>query len=210
MRVRVIEGVVGNVDKDHALAAARDRHREQETLEHLRVDDTQRRRSRFRARTDAGTELGVVVPDTEPLTPGDVLLDDDVMIVVELAEIPTLAVTFAADTEPTTAAVVGHTAGNRHWDLAIENRAIHVPAGPNPERRVRLLEELLPADATLQRAAVEPALFDRGAPTDVDRSEESKHDNLHDESDNHPHNESDNHHHPRSEHEDTPEVNQHD
>lgn len=158
--VRVVEGVRGNVETDPELAAARERHREQGTLERLRVDDTQRRRSRFRASTDAGRELGVVVPGTEPLGPGDVLLADDVMVVVELAEVPALAVTFPEGTDPTLAAAVGHAAGNRHWDLAVEDGSLYVPAGANPDSRIRLLDELLPAKATVERTAVEPALFD--------------------------------------------------
>lgn len=163
MIVRVIDGVEGNVGADPDLAAARDRHRERGTLERLQIDDTQRRRSRFRASTDAGRELGVVARGTEPLAPGDVLLEEAVMIVVELAEIPTLAVRFSADTDPTTAAVVGHAAGNRHWDLAVDSGTVHVPAGSDPDARRETLEEILPESAAIERAAVSPSAFDEAA-----------------------------------------------
>lgn len=185
--MRVIEGIRGNVEADPALAAARDRHRERGTLERLHVDETQRRRSRFRARTDAGTELGVVVPGTEPLVPGDVLLDEDVMIVVELAESPTLAVTFDAETEPATAAVAGHAVGNRHWDLAVESGTVYVPAGPDPDTRCEMLERVLPADATIERAAVPPSLFDEESAADADSSEDRERDHTHEGEQEHAH-----------------------
>jgi urease accessory protein len=178
--VRVLEGVRGNVETDPDLAAARDRHRERGTLERLRVDDARRRRSRFRASTDAGRELGVVVPGADPLATGDVLLADDVMVVVELSEVPALAVTFPADADPARAAAVGHAVGNRHWDLAVEDETLYVPAGPDPDGRHRLLDALVPAAATIERTAVEPSLFDRSESGVHGNSTESDHDHSHD------------------------------
>ncbi len=165
MSVRVVEGVRGNVD-DPDLASARDHHRKQGTLEHVRIDDAQRRRSRFRATTDAGTELGVVASGTEPLASGDVLLEDDIMVVVELAEVPALAMTVPADTDPTAAVVVGHAAGNRHWDLAVEDETVYVPAGPDPTARRDVLEPVLPANVAIELTSVPPSLFDDAGDAD--------------------------------------------
>lgn len=158
--MRVIDGTCGNVETDPDLACARDRHREQGTLEHLRIDDTQRRKSRFRASTDAGTELGIVVPGSTPLSPGDVLLEADVMIVVELAETAALAVTFPDGVAATTAVLVGHAAGNRHWDLAVDAGAVYVPAGPDPDARRERLEDVAPERTRIERTTVDPSLFD--------------------------------------------------
>jgi urease accessory protein len=164
--VRVVEGVRGNVDDDPDLASARDRHRDRGTLERVQLDDTQRRRSRFRVTTDAGTELGVVASGAEPLAPGDVLLEDDIMVVVELAETPALAVTFPANTDPTAVVVVGHTAGNRHWDLAVDGGTVYVPAGPDPAVRRETLEPVLPANVSIEQTTVQPSLFDDASNAD--------------------------------------------
>ena len=183
--VRVVDGVRGNVNDDSDLASARDRHREQGTLEHVQIDDTQRRRSRFRAATDADTELGVVASGPEPLAPGDVLLEDDIMVVVELAEIPALAVTFPADTDPTAAVVVGHAAGNRHWDLAVEDGFVYVPAGPDPATRRDVLDPVLPANVPIEQTTVQPSVFDDvgdadGMVTDADEhAHTAEHEHAH-------------------------------
>ncbi len=161
--MRVIEGIEGNVRSSPELATARDRHRDRGTLEHLQIDDTQRRRSRFRATTDAGRELGVVVRGAEPLEPGDVLLETDIMVVVEVTRVPTLAVGFPSDTAPATTAKVGHAVGNRHWDLTVESGTVHVAAGPDPDARRRRLDEIVPEDATVERGELSPSAFD-GAP----------------------------------------------
>lgn len=179
--MRVLEGVVGNVGADPSLRAAVDRHRERGTLERVRLDDTQRRRSRFRVTTDGDTELGVVAPDSEPLAPGDVLLEDDIMIVVDLAEVPALAVTLPEGLRPETAAAVGHAVGNRHWELAVDDGRLYLPAGPDPGVRRETIEALLPAGATVESTTVAATLFDgltaphRGAGEDHDHGHVDNH-----------------------------------
>jgi urease accessory protein len=160
--MRVVEGVVGNVEDDPDLAAAADRHREAGTLERLVLDETERRRSRFRGETETGTSLGVVVSDG-PLLAGDVLVaEESRFVVVALAERPAFAVDFAAETAPVDAAAFGHALGNRHWPFAVRAGTGYVAAGSDPEGRRTLLERLLPAGAAIERTTVEPAVFDAG------------------------------------------------
>ena len=129
------------------------------------VDDTDRRRSRARTTAADGTDLGIVV--ARELRDGDVLEADDRLVVVSLARTAALVVDFAeagASTAATLAAVeLGHAAGNRHWDLAVDGARAYLPL---VERRERMEEEIrphLPSGATIGTADVSPALFDEGS-----------------------------------------------
>jgi len=56
-----IGNIVGNVHADGDLAALYDGHESADTLQRVVIDANDCRRSRFRATTDAGTDIGVVV-----------------------------------------------------------------------------------------------------------------------------------------------------
>jgi urease accessory protein len=164
-------GVIGNADEDEELAAAREAHAAAGTLERLVLDEAQRRRSRFRAETDAGTEVGVVTPGVGGLRPGDVLLEgDERMVVVALEGRDAVTVELpAADGESGTALAAamleaGHAIGNRHWELAIEDGTAYVPVADEYERTRSVLAEVLPEETAFGRATVDPGLFDGTTP----------------------------------------------
>ena len=125
------------------------------------VDETQRRRSRFRTRTSADEEVGVVVDGARVLSAGDVLATDDgERFVVELEAVEALVVSFAGGSDPASMVVAGHAVGNRHWDLVAHDGRVYVPTGGDAEGRIEFLEPYLPADARVRVDAVEPSLFD--------------------------------------------------
>ncbi|PSQ42942.1 urease accessory protein UreE, partial [Halobacteriales archaeon SW_7_68_16] len=64
------------------------------------VDDTERRRSRFRTTADDGTDLGVVV--ARELRDGDVLDADGRPVVVSLASVEAMVVDFSDLADPDT------------------------------------------------------------------------------------------------------------
>lgn len=155
----VVDSILGNVETDADLAAARDRHRATGTLERVVLEERDRRRSRFRTTTDAGTELGVVldaIPD-----PGDVLVaNDERMMVVQLEPVETLVVTFDADLALSTAVALGHAIGNKHWDLATRDGRVYIATDGHGDRRRSELTSLLPPSAAVTLDRVSPALFD--------------------------------------------------
>jgi urease accessory protein len=165
--MRVVDRVLGNVADDPDLAAARDRHDSNGTLERVVLDDATRRRSRFRVRTDAGRELGVVVGDVT-LEPGDVLADDDAMVVVAVASVPAASVELSDVADPVWLVEFGHAVGNLHRPLAVRDGAVHVAlergADAEPGADLRdvdpRLADALPSgvDATVKRVA--PSTFD--------------------------------------------------
>ena len=73
--MRRIDGVVGNRQDDPDLDERIDAHERAETLERVVIESEERKKSRLRVETDAGTDLGIVVGDDE-LRSGDVLFED--------------------------------------------------------------------------------------------------------------------------------------
>lgn len=128
------------------------------------VDETERRRSRFRTTAADGTDLGVVV--ARDLCDGDVLDADGTLVVVELADVEAMVLDFdgvAGDAATvTTALELGHAVGNRHWDLAVEGTSAYIPVTDARERMEREIRPRLPDDVGIDHEAVPPTLFDEG------------------------------------------------
>lgn len=141
-----IDGIVGNVHADDDLAALYDDHESAGTLERVVIDAGDRRRSRFRATTDAGTDVGVIV-DRAAVSTGDVLLvEDDRLIVVAFEPRDALVVSLPdATAEALEAAVkLGHRIGNQHWDLAIDEGAVYVPLEADRHIVERVVADVVP------------------------------------------------------------------
>ncbi len=157
------------------------------------VDETQRRRSRFRTRTAEGEEVGVVVDGARVLSAGDVLqTEDGERFVVELEAVEALVVDFDGEAEPAAMVVAGHAVGNRHWDLVAHEGRVYVPSGGSAEERIAFLEPYLPPDARVRTESVDPSLFDESR-TGHGSGEEG-HDHVH------PHEHDDSHHDPGHDH----------
>jgi urease accessory protein len=155
--VQVYDTFVGNIAEDDVAVEG--------PTETVTVGEEQRRRSRFRAETDDGTDVGVVIGRC--LREGDVLAADDdaPALVVALDPIEAVVVDLAdADGPLTRAVALGHAAGNRHWDMAVRGDAVLFPAPASADRVDATLGEHLPDGATTGRVAVSPALFDGGGP----------------------------------------------
>ncbi|SEQ38249.1 urease accessory protein UreE [Natrinema salaciae] len=155
-----IDGIVGNVHADDELAASRAAHEEADTLERVVIDADNRRRSRFRATTDRGTDVGVVV-DKPAVSAGDVLLaEDDRLIVVAFEPRDALAVTLPdATPERLEAAVeLGHRVGNQHWDLAVEEGTVYVPLEADRHIVERVVADVVPG-SDVRETTVEADLF---------------------------------------------------
>lgn len=149
--MKQIEEILGNSRTDSELATALDSHREQGSLETVRIAAAERKKSRLRVETDAGTDLGLV-PD-RPLRAGDVLLLDEERAVVVAFERREAAVIELP--EPTAGAVaaaveLGHRVGNQHWDLAVHEGAVYIPVEADRHIIENVLADSLPAGATIR------------------------------------------------------------
>ncbi|THE66311.1 urease accessory protein UreE [Salinadaptatus halalkaliphilus] len=155
-----IDGIVGNVHADDELAARRDDHAAAGTLERVVLEADNRRRSRFRATTDAGTDIGVVL-DRAAVSAGDVLVcEADRMIVVAFEPLEALAVTLPEATDDALEAAVelGHRIGNQHWDLAVEDGVVYVPLEADRHIVERVVANVV-ANSTVSETTVDADLF---------------------------------------------------
>ena len=155
-----VDGVVGNVDSDPELAAEIDAHEQAGTLETVVLDDTERKRSRLRVTTDAGTDLGVLVDQPE-LVAGDVLLiDTDRAVVVAFEERTAFVIEFpAAEAAVSTGVELGHRIGNQHWDLAVDGATIYIPVEADRTIIEDVLGPYIPAEATTRYETVDAERF---------------------------------------------------
>ena len=163
-----VDGVVGNVDSDPELAAEIDAHEQAGTLETVVLDDTERKRSRLRVTTDAGTDLGVLVDQPE-LVAGDVLLiDTDRAVVVAFEERTAFVIEFpAAEAAVSTGVELGHRIGNQHWDLAVDGATIYIPVEADRTIIENVLGPYIPAEATTRYETVDAERFIDGGDDDA-------------------------------------------
>lgn len=159
----VVDSVLGNVDDDPELAA-RVEARPTAEIEHVVLDERDRRRARLRTTTDAGTEIGILAPEGG-LRAGDVLVDgDERLVLVNFADRDALVVDFAGVAGSTdalvTAAALGHELGNRHRELAVRDGEILVALGPDEAQIRATVEDAAPPGIEVRREAVDPSLFD--------------------------------------------------
>ncbi|SFR87086.1 urease accessory protein [Halomicrobium zhouii] len=156
----VADSYVGNVDEDPELA---DRLESEDALA-ITVDETERRRSRFRTTADDGTDLGVVLG--RELRAGDLLSADGRLVHISLEPVAAMVVDLGG-VDPDASAVstaleLGHAVGNRHWDLAVEGERAYLPLADVRERMEAEVEPHLPDGTTVGYDEVSPALFDDG------------------------------------------------
>ncbi len=159
--MRRIDGVVGNRGDDPDLGERIEAHDRAGTLERVVIGSEERKKSRLRVETDAGTDLGIVVGDDE-LRSGDVLFeDDDRAAIVTFETREAFVVELPAPSAATTSEAVefGHRVGNQHWDIAIEGGAVYIPV----EVEKRILEDVLgpyvPEGASTRYEDVDAELF---------------------------------------------------
>jgi urease accessory protein len=183
-----IDGVVGNVHTDDDLAARFEAHEAAGTLERVVLEVENRRRSRFRATTERGTEVGVVL-DRPAVSSGDVLLDTaERMFVVAFEPLEALAISLpVASSEAMAAAVkLGHRVGNQHWDLAVEDGIVYVPLSADRHIVERVVNDVAPG-AEIEGTTADADLFvtDR---RDGEARHSGDHEHRHDDHDHsHPH-----------------------
>jgi len=207
-----VDGVVGNVERDPDLAAEIDAHEQAGTLETIVLDDTERKRSRLRVSTDAGTDLGVLVDQPE-LVAGDVLLcNDDRAVIVAFEQREAFVIEFAAaEAAVSTGVELGHRIGNQHWDIAVDGARIYVPVDADRAIIENVLGPYIPESAATRYETVDAERFVDSSDPDPDHAhDDADHthgDHAHGHS--HEHNHDDDHDHSH-EHDHTDEAHDHD
>ncbi|WP_255192111.1 urease accessory protein UreE [Natronobeatus ordinarius] len=187
--MRRVDGVLGNVREDSKLAKRREEHEERGTLERVVLAAGERKKSRLRTSTDAGTDLGVLV-DRPALEAGDVLLcEDERMVVVAFEPREVLALELPNPSPNALAAAVelGHRVGNQHWDLAVEDGVVYVPLEADRHIVERVVDDDFPdAHHWVERVDAELFLAD-GGEGELDAGHQHGHGHNHDHDTQHSH-----------------------
>ncbi|MFB6107906.1 MAG: urease accessory protein UreE [Haloplanus sp.] len=165
-------------------------------VERVRLDDDERKRSRVRTTTDAGTDVGLVLGDAA-LDAGDVVYADaDRVVAVAFERLDALVVDLTGvEGGPARLASLvelGHVIGNRHRNLAVRDGEVVLPdegEGLDAELRPHL-----PPGATTRRETVDPTLFDESRAADHSHDHGDGHAHGHDE-EAHSHDDGDGHTH---------------
>jgi|SRR6056297_3737245 len=181
-----VDGVIGNRFEDSELAAAVDGHEAERTLERVVLDSADRRKSRLRVETDAGTDLGVLV-DKPELAAGDVLVCDDDRAVVVAFESREAFVIELPESTPAATVELGHRIGNQHWDIAIEDRTVYIPVEADRAIIEDVLGPYLPAGAETWYETVDADRFVDEASAAAAHGHGSDHDHDHEADHSHSH-----------------------
>ena len=171
-----VDGVVGSTD-DPDLADEIAAHDERGTLETVTLDSADRRKSRLRVATDAGTDLGVLV-DKPELAAGDVLVcDDDRAVVVAFESREAFVIELPDSSRPAATVELGHRIGNQHWDIAVEGRTVYVPVEADRAIIQDVLGPYLPAGTETRYETVDADRFvDEASMPDHDHGPDHGHD----------------------------------
>ncbi len=165
--MRRIDGVVGNRHEDPELDERISAYEHEGTLERVVIDAGERKKSRLRVETDAGTDLGIVV-DRSELRAGDVLFVDDegaAVVTFEQRDAYVIDLPDSGSETPAAAVELGHRIGNQHWDIAVRDGSVYVPL----EVEKRILEDVLgpylPEGSATRYGTVDAELFVDGPST---------------------------------------------
>lgn len=126
-----ITGVCGNIFHDEKLESI-----DKSSLEHLKISRGELEKNRLRRETDQGTDVGIILEPGMRLYNGDVLEDDDKMILVEQMPEKVLTVSFSEAQNPELQIVIGHIIGNRHRPIAIHNGIVSFPIQSDSELEI--------------------------------------------------------------------------
>jgi len=127
----IVERVLGNAADDawrQQLASA--------TVDHLRLDQWQAQKNRFRKATDAGVELALSLDRTSHLHHGDILVWDEsartaVVAHIDLADVLVIRLEGLHGRPEEilirTCFELGHALGNQHWPAVVKGTTVYVP-----------------------------------------------------------------------------------
>jgi urease accessory protein len=132
-----INSIVGNIRDDDKLTLKYRVMSENRLSEIVQISRTEAGRVRMRKTSDKGNDVAIALPQNTHLRNGDVLLlTADRMIVVEITPEKVAVVSFKTITDDhlfETAVRVGHTIGNLHRPIRLEDNKIFIPIQADSE-----------------------------------------------------------------------------
>ena len=133
-----ISSVIGNIKKDSNLRQKYDEMSRRETCETIKISRLESQRVRMRKTSDKGTDIALTLPQGTHLKHGDVImLTENKMVIIEIEPENVAMVEIKGNLHdddiiklPVT---VGHTIGNLHRPIKIEENKIYFPIQADSE-----------------------------------------------------------------------------
>src|ERR687883_127400 len=133
-----ISSVIGNIKKDSNLREKYDEMSRRDTCETIKISRLESERVRMRKTSDKGTDIALMLPQGTHLKHGDVImLTENKMIVIQIEAENVAMVTIKSNLDhddifklPVT---IGHTIGNLHRPIKIEEDRIYFPIQADSE-----------------------------------------------------------------------------
>jgi urease accessory protein len=127
-----IDRIIGNIKKDETLRQKYDEMCKRELCETIKITRLESRRVRIRKTSDRGTDIALILPQGTQLRHGDViLLTQDKIIVLEMEPENVVMIKIKnnihQDDIIEIPVRVGHTIGNLHRPIKIEENKIYFP-----------------------------------------------------------------------------------
>ena len=141
-----INSVVGNIHNDNDLAQKYNQMTVKQLSEIIRISRIEAQRSRMRKTSNKGSDVAIMLPQSVHIKHGDVLLlNNDKIIIVEIQheKVAVIAVknNIASEHLFEMAVKVGHTIGNLHRPIKLEDNKIILPI--QAESELDLLKKVL-------------------------------------------------------------------
>ncbi|MFZ0696948.1 MAG: urease accessory protein UreE [Nitrososphaeraceae archaeon] len=141
-----INSVVGNIHNDYDLAQKYNQMIVKQLSEIIRISRSEAQRSRMRKTSNKGSDVAIMLPQNVHIKHGDVLLlNNDKIIIVEIQpeKVAVIAVknNIASEHLFEMAVKVGHTIGNLHRPIKLEDNKIILPI--QAESELDLLKKVL-------------------------------------------------------------------
>lgn len=141
-----INSVVGNIHNDYDLAQKYNQMIVKQLSEIIRISRSEAQRSRMRKTSNKGSDVAIMLPQNVHIKHGDVLLlNNDNIIIVEIQpeKVAVIAVksNIASEHLFEMAVKVGHTIGNLHRPIKLEDNKIILPI--QAESELDLLKKVL-------------------------------------------------------------------
>lgn len=145
-----VSSILGNINKDKILKARYEEMSRLGLCEVVKISRIESERVRMRKLTDKGSDVIITLPQGSRLRHGDVIhLSDERMIVIEL-KMEDLVMVRIRDDTPVDHAIevavrIGHTIGNLHRPIKVEERSVYFPIQADTEIEMfkRLLTPIL-------------------------------------------------------------------
>lgn len=126
-----ISTTLGNIFHDNEWNEKFNKVSQNNNYETLKLSRTDLSKNRLRAKTNKGTDIGIVLNSHSKIQNGDVLLSDqEKFILIQQNPEKVISVTKKDKTEANfdnTLVLIGHILGNRHRPVQIENEKIFFP-----------------------------------------------------------------------------------